>query len=224
MPIQRSKRMYLGIETSSKNCSVALWNDQGLIGFKEQVEDAFVHAELLHTMIEQLISETHVGFKDIEGVVVGRGPGSYTGLRIGVSCAKGIAFSLGVPLYSISTLVLMGIDTGIMESSHPVLLVMDARRNEVFGSWLKGGILQDPMAIVFEEKTRLSWDETIIVAGENASKLAPFLRSNDQAINTLPSARVMSDKQAKQWIKIEDLAYFEPQYVKAFVPTVSKKI
>ena len=127
-------------------------------------------------------------------------------------------------MYSISTLVLMGIDTGIMESSHPVLLVMDARRNEVFGSWLKGGILQDPMAIVFEEKTRLSWGKTIIVAGENASKLAPFLSSNDQAIDTLPSARVMSDKQAKQWIKIEDLAYFEPQYVKAFVPTVSKKI
>lgn len=216
--------MYLGIETSSKNCSVALWNSQGLIGCQEQSNDAFVHAELLHEMIDALMIENQLKYEEIEAVVVGRGPGSYTGLRIGVSCAKGIAYSLNVPIYSISTLILMGIGSGILENKKRVLLVMDARRNEVFGSWFAEGVMEEPQAIIFDEQTLQGREEAVVIVGENAKKLVPFLRDSDSTIDTLPSAKFMSDIQAKPWIMKEDLAYFEPQYVKAFIPTVAKKL
>ncbi|MEY3598627.1 MAG: hypothetical protein RL521_1049 [Bacteroidota bacterium] len=215
--------MYLGIETSSKNCSVALWDSMGNVWSNEKESDAFVHAEQLHQMIEELLAQEGATFKQLERVVVGRGPGSYTGLRIGVSCAKGIAYSLGIPLYSISTLVLMGIAKNVLTTPQDVLLVMDARRNEVYGSWFRDGVISEPAAIIFEEGTLNVESNQVFIVGENATKLIPFLREGDKAVDVLPSAVWMANSSAEEFMLIEDVAYFEPQYVKPFVPTLSKK-
>ncbi len=215
--------MYLGIETSSKNCSVVLWDNLGNVWFDEQDTDSFVHAEHLHQMIEELLRTARVEFNQLKHVVVGRGPGSYTGLRIGVSCAKGISFSLGIPLYSISSLMLMGIAGEILNEKRDVLLVMDARRNEVFGAWFQAGIMEAPAPIVFDAQTLDGKDSSVLILGENASKLIPFLREEDETMDMLPSAKSMSNSMAESWMREEDLAYFEPQYVKAFVPTLPKR-
>ena len=215
--------MHLGIETSSKNCSVALWDNLGNVWSKQNESDAFVHAEQLHQMIEELLADAGATFKDLERVVVGRGPGSYTGLRIGVSCAKGIAYSLGIPLYSISTLILMGIAKNVMSAPQDVLLVMDARRNEVYGSWFRDGVMSEPAAIIFEAGTLHVQSNHVFIVGENATKLIPFLREGDMACDALPSAIWMANSLAEGFILNEDVAYFEPQYVKPFVPTLSKK-
>jgi tRNA threonylcarbamoyladenosine biosynthesis protein TsaB len=215
--------MYLGIETSSKNCSVALWDSMGNVWSNEKESDAFVHAEQLHQMIEELLAQAGVTLKQLERVVVGRGPGSYTGLRIGVSCAKGIAYSLGIPLYSISTLVLMGIAKNVLTTPQDVLLVMDARRNEVYGSWFRDGVISEPAAIIFEEGTLNVESNQVFIVGENATKLIPFLREGDIAVDVLPSAVWMANSSAEEFMLNEDVAYFEPQYVKPFVPTLSKK-
>jgi tRNA threonylcarbamoyladenosine biosynthesis protein TsaB len=216
--------MNLGIETSSKNCSVVLWDNVGNVWSEEQDNDSFVHAERLHEMIEALLNNAGVEFRQLTRVVVGRGPGSYTGLRIGVSCAKGIAYSLGIPLYSISSLILMGVEMNVLNAKRDVLLVMDARRNEVFGGWLRSGILSEPSPIVFDDSTLMDENAAVLILGENASKLNSFLRHGDETCDVLPSAHAMANPKSEPWFKEEDLAYFEPQYVKAFVPTTSKKV
>lgn len=216
--------MNLGIETSSKNCSVVLWDNHGNVWSEEQDNDSFVHAERLHEMIEALLNNAGVEFRQLTRVVVGRGPGSYTGLRIGVSCAKGIAYSLGIPLYSISSLILMGVEMDVINAKRDVLLVMDARRNEVFGGWLRSGIMSEPSPIVFDDSTLMEENGPVLILGENASKLNSFLRQGDETCDVLPSAHAMANPKSEYWFKEEDLAYFEPQYVKAFVPTTSKKV
>ncbi len=216
--------MNLGIETSSKNCSIVLWDDNGNVWSEEQDNDSFVHAERLHEMIDELLNKAGVAFDQLTRVVVGRGPGSYTGLRIGVSCAKGIAYSMGIPLYSISSLILMGVEMDVLNAKRDVLLVMDARRNEVFGGWLRSGTMSEPSPIVFDDSTLMEENAPVLILGENASKLNSFLRHGDETCDVLPSAHAMANPKSEHWFKKEDLAYFEPQYVKAFVPTTSKKV
>lgn len=216
--------MNLGIETSSKNCSVVLWDNHGNVWSEEQDNDSFVHAERLHEMIEALLNNAGVEFRQLTRVVVGRGPGSYTGLRIGVSCAKGIAYSLGIPLYSISSLILMGVEMDALNAKRDVLLVMDARRNEVFGGWLRSGTMSEPSPIVFDDSTLMEENGPVLILGENASKLNSFLRQGDETCDVLPSAHAMSNPKSESWFNAENLAYFEPQYVKAFVPTSAKKV
>lgn len=216
--------MNLGIETSSKNCSIVLWDNQGNVWSEEQDYDSFVHAERLHQMIDSLLESAGVEFRQLTKVIVGRGPGSYTGLRIGVSCAKGIAYSLGIPLYSISSLILMGVEMDVLNFKRDVLLVMDARRNEVFGGWLRSGTMSEPSPIVFDDSTLMEENAPVLILGENASKLNSFLRHGDETCDVLPSARAMANPKSEHWFKEEDLAYFEPQYVKAFVPTTPKKV
>jgi tRNA threonylcarbamoyladenosine biosynthesis protein TsaB len=213
--------MKLGIETSSRNCSVALFSDSGLVDFLENSSDAYVHAEQLHKMIDQVMSRQKLSYQNLDSVVVGRGPGSYTGLRIGVACAKGLAFANHIPLYSISTLTLMALS----QDSQDAFVVMDARRMEVFGAWWRGLVLGTPEPAIIDADWRLALktDENIVVIGENASKLLPVLKEGDRAIDVLPSAKMMAHPEAKKYMQQEDLAYFEPQYVKAFIPTVSQK-
>jgi tRNA A37 threonylcarbamoyladenosine modification protein TsaB len=102
---------------------------------------------------------------------------------------------------------------------------MDARRMEVFGAWWRGGELETPEPVIIDADWRLALktDENIVIIGENASKLLPLLKEGDKVIDVLPSAKMMAHPDVLKFIQQEDLAYFEPQYVKAFVPTVSNK-
>ncbi len=215
--------MILGIDTSSKNCSLALWEGERLLGSFDQVSEDFLHAEILHQEIEKLLRTSNVQFSDLSAVVVGSGPGSYTGLRIGVAAAKGLAMALSIPLYAVSGLEMM-----LSQSANcfqgDVLVVMDARRNEVFGAWLNSdGSLTGPEAIIVNEDFVESLSgNPLMVIGENASKLKSLLPIGSLFVDTLPSIRMVFKERLKL-VDPVDLAYFEPVYVKPFMPTVSKK-
>ena len=96
--------LILNIETSTKNCSVALFEDDNLISEKSLLSDKYSHSEKLTSFIEKIINTSDFEFKDLDAVSVSKGPGSYTGLRIGVSTAKGLCYALSIPLISVSTL------------------------------------------------------------------------------------------------------------------------
>lgn len=216
--------MKLGIETSTRNCSVVLWDNRGRFYSREKSETQFVHAEQLHNMIQEVITEANANWRDLEAVVIGRGPGSYTGLRIGVSCAKGICFSLQIPLYSISSLTLMVQSAPEVRSSKNVLAVMDARRMEVFGGWFDNGrLISTPQAMIFEDHETMDSEPVEWVIGENASKLKDVFDDQVRFLDVLPSANVMRLLDSDEFFQLEDLAYFEPEYVKPFIPTISKK-
>jgi len=110
-----------------------------------------------------------------------------------------------------------------LSTPQDVLLVMDARRNEVYGSWFRDGVMSDPAAIIFEEGTLNVESNQVFIVGENATKLIPFLREGDKAFDVLPSSVWMANSSAEEFMLNEDVAYFEPQYVKPFVPMLSKK-
>ena len=215
--------MILGIDTSSKNCSIALWHGEQLLGSFDQVSEDFLHAEILHQEIEKLLKSSGVQFSDLRSVVVGSGPGSYTGLRIGVSAAKGLAMALNIPLFAVSGLQMM-LSQNTSDFQGSVLVVMDARRNEVYGAWRNSdGSLTAAEAIVVDDafvSTFLS--NPLMVIGENATKLKALLPEGTQFVDTLPSVRVVCQEGLSLGEPV-DLAYFEPVYVKPFIPTVAKK-
>ncbi len=215
--------MILGIDTSSKNCSLALWHGQQLLGSFDQVSEDFLHAEILHQEIEKLLKSSGVQFSDLRSVVVGSGPGSYTGLRIGVSAAKGLAMALNIPLFAVSGLQMM-LSQNTSEFTGRVLVVMDARRNEVFGAWLNldGSLTRAEAIAVDEEFTSKLSNNPLTVIGENASKLKSLLPNQTVFVDVLPSILAVFQGSIDLGNPV-DLAYFEPVYVKPFIPTVAKK-
>ena len=122
----------LHIETSTKNCSVSIANCGELISLKEINTGEYSHAEMLHPLINEVLLESKLTIKEIEAIAVGKGPGSYTGLRIGVSAAKGLCFANDIPLISINSLEIlaqsMDIDSGL------IIPMIDARRMEVYAA------------------------------------------------------------------------------------------
>ena len=119
----------LHIETSTKNCSVALSNATKLIAIKELNNTSYSHAEMLHTFIEDVLKEASVDISELVAISVSKGPGSYTGLRIGVSAAKGLCYALDIPLIAIATL--KSLATSIKIDKGFIIPMIDARRLEV---------------------------------------------------------------------------------------------
>ena len=215
--------MILGIDTSSKNCSLALWHGAQLLGSFDQVSEDFLHAEILHQEIEKLLKSSGLQFSDLRSVVVGSGPGSYTGLRIGVAAAKGLAMALNIPLFAVSGMQMM-LSQNTIDFQGDVLVVMDARRNEVFGAWrnLDGSLSTAEAIIVDEEFARKLSNKPLMVIGENASKLKSLLPDQTIFVDVLPSILEVFQGSIDLGNPV-DLAYFEPVYVKPFIPTVAKK-
>ena len=122
----------LCIETSTTVCSVCIIADEKIISFRE-VNNGFSHAENLHGFIEEVLKESNLSFSQLSAVAVSKGPGSYTGLRIGVSAAKGLCYALNIPLISIDTLQSMA--WGAAQTKNDTVLfcpMLDARRMEVY--------------------------------------------------------------------------------------------
>jgi tRNA threonylcarbamoyladenosine biosynthesis protein TsaB len=122
----------LNIETATKNCSVSLAKNGKTILCKEIANQGYSHAELLHVFIEDIFTSSEVSINDLNAVAVSKGPGSYTGLRIGVSSAKGLSYALGIPLIAVDTLQVLAsqliIEKGI------IVPMIDARRMEVYSA------------------------------------------------------------------------------------------
>ncbi|MDA0844042.1 MAG: tRNA (adenosine(37)-N6)-threonylcarbamoyltransferase complex dimerization subunit type 1 TsaB, partial [Bacteroidetes bacterium] len=121
----------LAFDTSTKACSVALFRATELLAFSHTVTEGFVHAEQLHVRIGALMKQARLSFDQLDAVAVGKGPGSYTGLRIGVSAAKGLAYALDIPLIAVESLDFMLFSAGL-DSKSFVMPMIDARRLEVF--------------------------------------------------------------------------------------------
>ncbi len=221
----------LSIETSTSICSVAI-HEQGELLALAEIKEPGAHAEKLLLLVDELFEKSGLSFGDLDAVAVSQGPGSYTGLRIGVSTAKGIAYALEIPLIGINTLQAMAASQSVAPGDY-VVAVLDARRKEVYTQTF-GDSLQElsPIeAVVLEEGVFGSILEKgrVYFVGDGVEKVKEEVKSAnalfiaDWAISL--SAKNMgvlaSEKHARQeW---EDLAYFVPNYLKEFKALQSTK-
>ncbi len=229
--------MILCLETSSPACSVALCNSNGVVALKESRENKS-HASLLTVYIEQVLSEAGITVGDIEAVAVSKGPGSYTGLRIGVSVAKGIAYASSLPLISVETTLSMfhGIsDTikqkDVTDAKTIFIPMIDARRMEVYYSVFSsdGKILKDISAEIIDENA-FSWiDEeySLLIFGDGAEKCVKAIKRKNiiYVPEFILSAKSMYKPAYMSFEnkQFEDVAYFEPFYLKDFITSKPKK-
>lgn len=217
------------IETSSKNCSVALADEQQVICSKSVSAEHFIHAEQLHVMIEELFNEQAITPASLDAVVVSKGPGSYTGLRIGVSAAKGLCFSLKIPLFATDTTETLARHAAFLHpNASRIIAMIDARRMEVYAAhYLSNGqrLTQDEAVIIDENSFNSIKDEHVVLVGDGAEKCRPFVHEHMHILSVLPSAPMMHTQAIEAFRNnlAQDLAYFEPFYLKDYTPGTSRK-
>ena len=219
----------LNIETATKNCSVALAKDGQTILCKEIAEEGYSHAERLHVFIEEIIQEAGICFQDINAIAVSQGPGSYTGLRIGVSAAKGLCYALNIPLIAVDTLQVLALQAKVAEGL--IVPMLDARRMEVYSAIFNAKLekQRDVQAEIITENSFENSSETIYFVGDCAEKCKTVLtQPNFVFLEEVkyPSAKEMSALSFSKFQNsdFEDVAYFEPYYLKDFMITTSKKV
>lgn len=218
----------LNLETATKNCSVSISQNGQTILCKEMAEAGYSHAEKLHVFIEECIKESNITFKDLSAIAVSQGPGSYTGLRIGVSAAKGLCFALDLPLIAVDTLQVLASKLSISEGV--IIPMIDARRMEVYSAIFNSKLekIREVQAEILTENSFKEISETIHFVGDCAEKAKTVLTKSNFIFHEeiiYPSANEMSELSYKKFQenKLEDVAYFEPYYLKDFMVTVSKK-
>ncbi|GAA4085908.1 tRNA (adenosine(37)-N6)-threonylcarbamoyltransferase complex dimerization subunit type 1 TsaB [Mucilaginibacter panaciglaebae] len=223
----------LQIETATTVCSVALAKDGETIAVK-QLNERNIHAEVITLYINELIVNNGLKFDDVDAIAVSSGPGSYTGLRIGVSTAKGLCFALDKPLISIETLEAMA--HGIMaedniDSDTLFCPMIDARRMEVYTALFDAGgnMVKPTSAEIIDEHSFTEHLQTkkILFFGDGAEKCQALLsKSSNARFNTefINSAKHLTKKAAEKYLtqQFEDVAYFEPFYLKDFLVTQKK--
>lgn len=218
----------LNIETATKNCSVALAKEGKTIICKEIAEEGYSHAERLHVFIEEVMKEAGIALKDLVAIAVSQGPGSYTGLRIGVSAAKGLCFALDIPLIAVDTLLTLASQVSV--SSGLIVPMIDARRMEVYSAIFSPNFEKTRAveAEIITEDSFSDLQETLYFVGDCAEKGKTVLtKENFVFLDKIkyPSANEMSFLSFEKYKKNDtvDVAYFEPYYLKDFLITTSKK-
>ena len=219
--------LILNIETATKNCSVALSKDGRTLAIREIAEQNFSHAEKLHIFIEELFAESHLKLQDLSAIAVSQGPGSYTGLRIGVSAAKGLCYALSIPLIAVDTLEILARKINI--SNGTILPMIDARRLEVYSAFFDSNYakIRETKAEIIDENSFQEETEILHLIGDGAMKFKEILTGEKFKYYPemqFPSATEMSliSFQKFQNKQFEDVAYFEPFYLKDFV-LITKK-
>lgn len=212
----------LNIETATKNCSVSLAQDGVTILCKEIAEQGYSHAEKLHVFIEEILKETKVAVTDLKAIAVSKGPGSYTGLRIGVSTAKGLCYALGVPLIAVDTLEVLAQKVSIEKGM--IVPMIDARRMEVYSAVFdhKHQRTMEVQAEILSEDSYATMTEDLYFIGDCQEKCQTVLvKDNFHFLPEIifPSAKEMSALSYQKFIQndFEDVAYFEPFYLKDFL-------
>lgn len=217
--------LILSIETSTKVCSVALQKDANLLGLKELYIDKS-HSELLAPLMRDLVKECGFSMNDLNAVAVAKGPGSYTGLRIGVSAAKGLCYALEIPLIGVNTLKAMA--AGIKKFNFDNYLLcpmLDARRMEAYCLLMdnQGVEIRETQAVILDEHSfseELS-NNGIIFFGPGADKASGFFNRPGafHIKNVYPSATGVAQLAYEKFKSkdFEDVAYFEPFYLKEFI-------
>lgn len=212
----------LNIETSTKNCSVALAKNGEIIVCREIAEMGYSHAEKLHVFIEEILIEANLKFSDLKAVAVSQGPGSYTGLRIGVSAAKGLCYALEIPLIAVDTLEVLASQIYIEEGV--IVPMIDARRMEVYSAIFDKNHqkIRETKAEILIEESFSDLNQTVYFVGDSSQKAKTILKKEnfiflDDVI--YPSAKQMTKKSYTLFTnnRFEDVAYFEPFYLKDFM-------
>lgn len=222
--------LILNIETTTKNCSVSLADKGQLLAIRELNDGQYSHAEKLHVFIDEALKELNKSIQELDAIAVSKGPGSFTGLRIGVSTAKGLCFSLDKPLISISTLHALA-STISVEQNVFIVPLLDARRMEVYSAIFDNTYnqLREIQAEVIDEQsfnTILNKDKVYFL-GDGAEKCKTIIKHKNAIFlnGHFPSSKQMAKLSYDKYKKndIEDVAYFEPFYLKDFLVTKSKK-
>jgi tRNA threonylcarbamoyladenosine biosynthesis protein TsaB len=225
--------LILSIETATKICSVALHEKEALIGQRKLNVDKS-HSKFLAPMIHELFDLKGRALSDLSAVAVSKGPGSYTGLRIGTSTAKGICYALDIPLIAVNTLLAMCHEAGKNNpDGYHLCPMLDARRMEVYTLITDHqlNIKKATRALIIQEdsfKEELD-RHPIIFFGAGMPKARPFLEKNPQAFfmdHIQPAAESVGHLALAQYQKgeFENLEAFEPFYLKDFIATVPRKL
>lgn len=218
----------LNIETATRNCSVSIARDGEVIALKEVAESGYSHAEKLHVFIEEALLESQLRFSDLQAVAVSQGPGSYTGLRIGVSAAKGLCYALNISLIAVDTLHVLASQVQINDGL--IVPMIDARRMEVYSAIYDAQFQQirGVEAQIIDENSFAEYRQNLYFVGDCQSKCQEVLKAENHFFLSeieFPSAKEMAKISYKKMTQntFENLAYFEPFYLKDFMVTTAKK-
>lgn len=214
----------LNLETSTKNCSVSVCFKGNILSIKELKSEKYVHSENLHFFIKQTLQEAAISINQIQAVAIGKGPGSYTGLRIGVSAAKGICFAMDVPLIAVDSLEILA--RSVVVHSGWIVPMFYLRKMEVYVAIFDKNyyrikktsieVLNEPSFLEYLKK-----EQSYYFVGDGSLKLKNFLDENKH-IHFIkgknPSTQELGRMSYEYFLKkqFEKLAYFEPFYLKNF--------
>ncbi len=213
----------LNIETATTNCSVSLSKEGETFALQEDNSKQYSHAERLHLYIDDLLKQNNIKPTELDAIAVSKGPGSYTGLRIGVSAAKGLCFSLDKPLISVSTLEALA--RQVKAEDGLIVPMLDARRMEVYSAVFDASFntVREIEAQILDAQSFASYLEKgkVYFIGNGVEKTKTLITHENAVFieDKLPSANEMSVIANNKYKKndIEDVAYFEPYYLKDFV-------
>ena len=217
--------LILNIETSTKNCSISISRNFDIIQSKSLLSEKHSHSEILTLFIQDIFKKSDLNLKDLDAIAVSKGPGSYTGLRIGISTAKGLCYSLDIPLISVSTLQSMSLGISNNNPHYDLYCPMiDARRMEVFSAFYdsENQQIREVRADIIDENSYVSFlNKKILFFGDGSEKCKEVLtRENSHFLdNIFPNANDMVEISYQKYLQddFEDVAYFEPYYLKDFV-------
>lgn len=218
----------LNIETATTNCSVSISKDGETLVIKEDYDKNYSHAERLHVYINTVLQEANLSPTQLDAIAVSKGPGSYTGLRIGVSAAKGLCFALDKPLISVPTL--MSLAHQVNKQDGVIVSMLDARRMEVYSAIFDAQhhCIRDTQAQILNEQSFDGFLQqgNVYFIGNGVNKTKALLSSPHAVFieDKLPSAQEMGMLSYIKFKKsdFEDVAYFEPYYLKDFVAIKAK--
>ena len=220
----------LHIETSSKNCSVAISDGEEILCLCEEISENYKQSESLHTFIEWALEGAEIALKDLDAVSLGKGPGSYTGLRIGAASAKGFCYGLKIPLIATNSLETM-IEPFLNKDYDFIIPLIDARRMEVYTAIFEGKtgeMLTDTEAKILDETSFQEFvGKKVIFVGDGAKKAKEILQLTNAEFNDsiYPSAKYLIKRALEKFNtnELEDTAYFEPFYLKDFQGVKKRK-
>jgi tRNA threonylcarbamoyladenosine biosynthesis protein TsaB len=219
----------LNIETSTKNCSVSIADSGRVIASKELNNGNYSHAEVLHPFIAQILEEVAISKDKIDAIAVSKGPGSYTGLRIGVSAAKGLSFALNKPLISIDTLT--SLSYAVTINKGVIVPMLDARRMEVYAAIFdkEHQKIREIKAEIIDNTSFAEELERgeVYFLGDGAQKCKETITHKNAVFvdDKFPSSIEMAELSYQKYNNnnFEDVAYFEPFYLKDFIVIPEKK-
>ena len=214
----------LCLETATTNCSVAVGIDGEVVALVEENTPNYSHGEQLHVFIIKALKKAGLSLSELDAIAVSKGPGSYTGLRIGVAAAKGLCFTLDIPLIAVPTLASMAYQLAV-GPGELIIPLLDARRMEVYSEVYSAQfeVIRETRAEIIDENAFSEFKKAkhLHLIGSGAKKCRELLQGTNFSfyMEAVPSAQEMVTLAQTSYAKgaFEDVAYFEPFYLKDFI-------